>query len=85
MGEWAKGGHVAGRQQESTPRLKILLIDSKHGLMRVDTISKGVVSARLTERDLVFPILYSPYLEDDDPGGMIVLARPPTGRHRWLH
>jgi hypothetical protein len=76
---------MSGRQHEDAPRLKILLIDSKHGLMRVDSISKGIVSARLTERDLVFPILYSPYLEDDDRGGMLVLARPPSGRHRWLH
>jgi hypothetical protein len=76
---------MANRPQQDTPRLKILLIDSKRGLMRVDSIAKHVRSARLTERDLVLPILYSPYLDDDQSGGMIVLARPPSGRHRWLH
>ncbi len=76
---------MSDQQQNGSPRLKILLIDSKHGLMRVDSISRGIVSARLTERDLVFPILYSPYLEDDDRGGMLILARPRSGRPRWLH
>ncbi|MBN1812370.1 MAG: D-alanine--D-alanine ligase [Anaerolineae bacterium] len=80
-GRWIASGDPmkalkAGDAQASRPAA--LLGDPSHrGLMRLEDTEQAIEATRLTELDVVFPVLHGPYGEDGTVQGLLELAGIP--------
>jgi D-alanine-D-alanine ligase len=80
-GQWIASGDPmkalkAGDAQASHPAA--LLGDPSHrGLMRLQDTEQAIEATRLTELDVVFPVLHGPYGEDGTVQGLLELAGIP--------
>jgi D-alanine-D-alanine ligase len=80
-GRWIASGDPmkaleAGTPEESVPAA-LLGDPSQRGLMRLEESEKAVTTARLSEIDVVFPVLHGPYGEDGTVQGLLELADIP--------
>jgi D-alanine-D-alanine ligase len=80
-GQWIASGDPmkaleAGDAQASRPAA--LLGDPSHrGLMRLQDTEQAIEATRLTELDVVFPVMHGPYGEDGTVQGLLELAGIP--------
>jgi D-alanine-D-alanine ligase len=80
-GRWIASGDPmkaleAGTLEGSVPAA-LLGDPSQRGLMRLEESEKAVTTARLSEIDVIFPILHGPYGEDGTVQGLLELADIP--------
>jgi len=80
-GRWIASGDPmkaleAGTPEESVPAA-LLGDPSQKGLMRLEESETAVTTARLSEIDVIFPVLHGPYGEDGTVQGLLELADIP--------
>jgi D-alanine-D-alanine ligase len=80
-GRWIASGDPMKALEAGTPEKSVpaaLLGDpSQRGLMRLEESETAVTTARLSEIDVVFPVLHGPYGEDGTVQGLLELADVP--------
>ena len=80
-GRWIASGDPmkaleAGTPEESAPAA-LLGDPSQRGLMRLEESETAVTTARLSDIDVIFPVLHGPYGEDGTVQGLLELADVP--------
>ena len=80
-GRWIASGDPmkaleAGTPEESVPAA-LLGDPSQRGLMRLEESETAVTTTRLSEIDVIFPVLHGPYGEDGTVQGLLELADIP--------
>jgi len=80
-GRWIASGDpmkalAAGDAGASQP-VALLGDPSRRGLMRLEDMKRAIKATRLTELDVIFPVLHGPYGEDGTVQGLLVLAGVP--------
>jgi D-alanine-D-alanine ligase len=80
-GRWIASGDPmkaleAGTLEDSVP-VALLGDPSQRGLMRLEASETAVTTTRLSEIDVIFPILHGPYGEDGTVQGLLELADVP--------
>jgi D-alanine-D-alanine ligase len=80
-GQWIASGDPmkalkSGDVQASRPAA-LLGDPSRRGLMRLEDTEQAIEATRLTELDVVFPVLHGPYGEDGTVQGLLELAGIP--------
>jgi D-alanine-D-alanine ligase len=80
-GRWIASGDPmkaleAGTPEESVPAA-LLGDPSQKGLMRLEESETAMTTARLSEIDVIFPVLHGPYGEDGTVQGLLELADIP--------
>jgi D-alanine-D-alanine ligase len=80
-GRWIASGDpmkalAAGDAGASQP-VALLGDPSRRGLMRLEDTERAIEATRLTELDVIFPVLHGPYGEDGTVQGLLELAGVP--------
>jgi D-alanine-D-alanine ligase len=80
-GRWIASGDPmkaleAGTPEDSVP-VALLGDPSQRGLMRLEASETAVTTTRLSEIDVIFPVLHGPYGEDGTVQGLLELADVP--------
>ena len=80
-GRWIASGDpmkalAAGDAGASQP-VALLGDPSRRGLMRLEDMKRAIKATRLTELDVIFPVLHGPYGEDGTVQGLLELAGVP--------
>lgn len=80
-GRWIASGDpmkalAAGDAGASQP-VALLGDPSRRGLMRLEDMERAIKATRLTELDVIFPVLHGPYGEDGTVQGLLELAGVP--------
>jgi D-alanine-D-alanine ligase len=81
-GQWIASGDPmralqSGMTEGGSKPAALLGDPSQRGLIRLEEQGKGLQAARLTEVDVVFPVLHGPYGEDGTVQGLLDLANLP--------
>ena len=81
-GQWIASGDPmralqSGMTEGGSKPAALLGDPSQRGLIRLEEQKKGLQASRLTEVDVVFPVLHGPYGEDGTVQGLLDLANLP--------